>query len=212
MLDWISPRGQPLNPPLTRNIKINRGFHHERTGFLLCPAGLDWSNLEYEYISLFDCSLTSHRIKDKLRSGEMAVKGDHWPIFLYQDHTYDPSDPWNGLFRNAILVSVRVTYHDIKSTMTWFALSGLQTHFHLSKFGREGAQGHAIRQCPYPWNDTSHNAVNRICSHPGKWLSCLSVFLGIHQLWCRSDSHCLRRRYFLEQTWRQTPRDSMIQF
>ena len=46
VLDWITPRGQTLNPPLTRNVKTDRGFHHERTGALLCPADLDWSNTE----------------------------------------------------------------------------------------------------------------------------------------------------------------------
>jgi hypothetical protein len=46
VLDWITPRGQPLNPSLARNVKTDRGFHHERTGALLCPAGLDWSNTE----------------------------------------------------------------------------------------------------------------------------------------------------------------------
>lgn len=46
ILDWIVPRGQALIPPLARNIKTDRGFHHERTGALLCPAGLDWSDPE----------------------------------------------------------------------------------------------------------------------------------------------------------------------
>ncbi|KAG2045968.1 hypothetical protein BDR06DRAFT_840534, partial [Suillus hirtellus] len=46
VLDWITPKGQNLVPPLARNVKVNRGFHHERTGALLCPAGLDWSNSE----------------------------------------------------------------------------------------------------------------------------------------------------------------------
>jgi hypothetical protein len=46
ILDWITPRGQSLNPPLARNIKSDRGFHHERTGALLCPAGFDWSEVE----------------------------------------------------------------------------------------------------------------------------------------------------------------------
>jgi hypothetical protein len=46
ILDWITPRGQSLNPPLARNVKMDRGFHHDRTGALLCPAGLDWSNNE----------------------------------------------------------------------------------------------------------------------------------------------------------------------
>ena len=52
VLDWITPRGQPLSPPLTRNVKVDRGYHHEHTGVLLCPAGLDWSNAEYAYLTV----------------------------------------------------------------------------------------------------------------------------------------------------------------
>jgi hypothetical protein len=55
--------------------------------------------------------LTPSRIKAKLRSGEMAVSGDQWPIFVYQGYTYDPEDPWNGLLRSTILVSVSVNDH-----------------------------------------------------------------------------------------------------
>jgi len=47
ILDWITPRGQLLSPPLGRNVKMDRSFQHERTGALLCPAGLDWANTEY---------------------------------------------------------------------------------------------------------------------------------------------------------------------
>ncbi|KIM89596.1 hypothetical protein PILCRDRAFT_60503 [Piloderma croceum F 1598] len=83
VLAWITPRGQPLNPPLFHNVKSDRGFHHERTGALLCPCGLDWSNVD----------------------GEMPVSGDQWPIFVYQGYTYDPDDPWNGLLWSTILVS-----------------------------------------------------------------------------------------------------------
>jgi hypothetical protein len=46
ILEWIVPMGQSLNPPLSRNVKVDRGFHHERTGFFLCPAGMDWSDPE----------------------------------------------------------------------------------------------------------------------------------------------------------------------
>ncbi|KAG1902986.1 uncharacterized protein F5891DRAFT_1127521 [Suillus fuscotomentosus] len=88
VLDWITPKGQSLVPPLARNVKIDRGFHHERTGALLCPAGLDWSNAE---------------TKTKLRNGEIIVTGDQWPLFLYTDYHYDPEDPWNGLLRSALL-------------------------------------------------------------------------------------------------------------
>lgn len=46
ILEWITPKGQALIPPLSRHLKMDRGFNHERTGALLCPAGLDWSNQE----------------------------------------------------------------------------------------------------------------------------------------------------------------------
>lgn len=63
MLEWITPRGQPLNPSLARNVKIDRGYHHERTGALLCPAGLDWSNAAYELIFVYYYTLT-HILQD----------------------------------------------------------------------------------------------------------------------------------------------------
>lgn len=46
ILDWITPRGESLRPPLSRNVKTDRGYYHERTGALLCPADLDWSDPE----------------------------------------------------------------------------------------------------------------------------------------------------------------------
>lgn len=46
VLDWITPRDAPLNPPLSRNVKTNRGYHHPTTGALLCPAGIDWKDKE----------------------------------------------------------------------------------------------------------------------------------------------------------------------
>jgi hypothetical protein len=45
VLEWLVPRGQVVIPPLSRNIKSDRGFNHEVTGALLCPAGLDWSDV-----------------------------------------------------------------------------------------------------------------------------------------------------------------------
>jgi hypothetical protein len=36
----------------------------------------------------------------------MGVSGDQWPIFLYHGFFYDSEDPWNGLFRSTLLVSV----------------------------------------------------------------------------------------------------------
>ncbi|KAG2109824.1 hypothetical protein DEU56DRAFT_749918 [Suillus clintonianus] len=88
VLEWLVPRGQVVIPPLSRNIKSDRGFNHEVTGALLCPAGLDWSNAE---------------TKQGLMSGETAVRGDQWPMFLYTGYVYDPEDPWKGLLRSEIL-------------------------------------------------------------------------------------------------------------
>lgn len=89
VLDWITPQGVPLNPPLSRNVKTNRGFHHNAAGALLCPAGVDWGDPE---------------VRKKLASGELAVSGDQWPMLVYANQQYDPDDPWSGLFKNQILV------------------------------------------------------------------------------------------------------------
>jgi hypothetical protein len=44
IVDWLSPPNEPLIPPIARNVKVDRGFNHQATGALLCPAGVDWSD------------------------------------------------------------------------------------------------------------------------------------------------------------------------
>lgn len=111
IIDWITPKGQSLNPHIPRNVKSGRGFHHDRTGALLCPAGLDWSNVEYVHFILlrylFGLNKT-RRTRTKLANGEMQVAGDQWPVFLYANYMYDSDDPWNGLLRSGLLVCVSV--------------------------------------------------------------------------------------------------------
>ena len=46
IINWITPKGQSIKPHIPRNVKAGRGFNHERTGALLCPASLDWNNLQ----------------------------------------------------------------------------------------------------------------------------------------------------------------------
>jgi hypothetical protein len=63
--------------------------------------------------------LIINRTKENLRSGEMSVCGDQWPIFLYAHHTYDADDPWCGLLRSRLLVCVsghifRAAYRSIE--------------------------------------------------------------------------------------------------
>ncbi|KAJ3550552.1 hypothetical protein NMY22_g398 [Coprinellus aureogranulatus] len=90
IIDWITPPGGSLHPPLSRNVKTDRGFFHNATGELLCPATLDWADEE---------------IQKQLKAGEIVVSGDNWPIFLYRDHTVNLDNPWEGLFQGTLLVS-----------------------------------------------------------------------------------------------------------
>ncbi|KAG2131482.1 hypothetical protein BD769DRAFT_1627750 [Suillus cothurnatus] len=99
ILEWLIPRGQALIPPLSQNIKSDRGFNHEVTGALLCPAGLDWLNAE---------------TKQSLKSSETVVRGDQWPMFLYAGYVYNPEDPWTGLLRSEILIFIRFFWQGFK--------------------------------------------------------------------------------------------------
>ncbi|KAH6890794.1 hypothetical protein BKA70DRAFT_1234416 [Coprinopsis sp. MPI-PUGE-AT-0042] len=89
IIDWITPRGELLLPPLQRNIKTNRGFHHDRTGQLLCPVTMDW---------------TCIHTRQRLRSRELVPTGEQWPLFLYENYIFDAENPWRGLLRGPLLV------------------------------------------------------------------------------------------------------------
>ncbi|KAH6879973.1 hypothetical protein BKA70DRAFT_1378292 [Coprinopsis sp. MPI-PUGE-AT-0042] len=80
IIDWITPRGQNLEPPLMRNVKADRGFYHDRTGELLTREGL--------------------------RTGTICVAGDQWLLFVYAGYTYNSANIWKGLFRSTLLVWV----------------------------------------------------------------------------------------------------------
>lgn len=114
MIDWITPRGESLVPTIARNSKCERGYGHDKTGGLLCPANLDWSKDECVFNSLvrinFDLMRFDCRVKEMLRSGNYSVAGDQWPILLYKDEVYDSENPWRGLFRNRLLVLVMHTH------------------------------------------------------------------------------------------------------
>ena len=70
---------------------------------LLDMIGQTWSRLS---VRIFVAKANSDRIKEKLRSGQLQVAGDQWPIFLYANYVYDQDDPWNGLLHSGILISV----------------------------------------------------------------------------------------------------------
>jgi hypothetical protein len=75
VLDWITPKGQVLAPPLSRNLKVNRGFHHEMTGRLLCPAGVDWGDEEYVILASRCCVLSCPSGQNEGRSEKRRNNG-----------------------------------------------------------------------------------------------------------------------------------------
>jgi len=72
-------------------------------------------------------------VREQLENNEMTVAGDQWPLLLYADCKYDPEDPWDGLFRNKLLVWVYFYcfIYDIHLIETSL---GFQTHIHFSEF------------------------------------------------------------------------------
>jgi hypothetical protein len=65
VIDWITPDGQTLHPPLSRTLKMDRGFQHEVTGRFLCPVGLDWNDGECVVSSTFSRQVTIQLIRIK---------------------------------------------------------------------------------------------------------------------------------------------------
>ncbi|KAF6751500.1 hypothetical protein DFP72DRAFT_816427, partial [Ephemerocybe angulata] len=90
IIDWITPPGGSLVPPLSRNIKTDRGYYHYTTGRLLCPVVLDWEDEE---------------VRKSLRSGEIVVSGNDWHSFLYVGYKLNPEKPWEGFLRSDLLLS-----------------------------------------------------------------------------------------------------------
>lgn len=64
-------------------------------------------------------SLIVFRTRRGLRSGEISVSGDSWPIFLYQNSQFNIDNPWDGLLQGTLLVTVSTTtYPQIYHVLT----------------------------------------------------------------------------------------------
>ena len=98
---------------------------------------MDWSDPEWVIFRLPDVNfaqLTWASVKQKLRSGEISVSGDQWPIFLYANYKFDPEEPWKGLLKSSILVSVSAWWYYINSWLMPLFLTILRlisTFLHL---------------------------------------------------------------------------------
>jgi hypothetical protein len=144
-----------------------------------CYAPLAWTGPAmstdpyYLGFPLLICS----RIKEKLRNGEISVSGDHWPVFLYHGYNYDPEDPWNGLLRSALLVSVSPdsACFQLKRIITFL---GLQTYIYIPELRRQRTQSHSIGQCSYPRDDTCYATFYRLRCYPSSMIRRLRVLFS----------------------------------
>jgi len=188
IIDWITLKGQSLIPHIPHSTKSGCGFNHDLTGALLCPAGLDWNNVEWVIIlSVFRYLPCGSGFAKSL---EMARY--KWPIFVYTNYTYDLEDPWNRLLRSGLLVSV-----SSNGMIHWmiidFTNAGLQTHFHVPQFHRSGTQGNVLWKCPHPWHALSDEGISCLCCHTGKY-GWMLFFNGL--TFCRYALHWHRPKYF----------------
>ncbi|KAF8512577.1 hypothetical protein JB92DRAFT_2550005, partial [Gautieria morchelliformis] len=71
--------------------KANCGFNYPLTGCLLCLAKLDYTDLS---------------IQQQLKSGEYDLQPTDWPLFFYENDTYNSDDEIQGLLRSKLLVQV----------------------------------------------------------------------------------------------------------
>ncbi|KAG1894789.1 uncharacterized protein F5891DRAFT_961132 [Suillus fuscotomentosus] len=88
--EWVNRDFKPTHP-VDPDDKHSRGFTHDVCGKLLCPAELDWNNLDVRT-----------GIRD--RSEGHVVTDLSFPAFLYDKYTTDPNDLEEGLFKGKILI------------------------------------------------------------------------------------------------------------
>ncbi|RXW22181.1 hypothetical protein EST38_g3669 [Candolleomyces aberdarensis] len=43
-------------------------------------------------------------VRRQLREKELQIPGNLWPMFVYENETYDDEEPWKGLFRGDLIV------------------------------------------------------------------------------------------------------------
>ncbi|KAG1727199.1 hypothetical protein EDD22DRAFT_961293 [Suillus occidentalis] len=87
---WINQDFRP-SALLRPDDKQMRGFAHDVCGKLLCPAEWDWND---------------DRVKSGIRdrTSEFIVSENSWPLFLYENYSFDNTNLEKGLFQSKILI------------------------------------------------------------------------------------------------------------
>lgn len=116
------------------------------------------------------------RIQRELKSGQLVPSGDLWPRFIYRGHTYDPANPWEGLLRGGLLVSVSllpcVSVNDVLDVGSPHNEPGIQTRFYVPQLcwaNDEWVKGDPVFQFPNPWDEDCNGSSNCIYRNPSKF-------------------------------------------
>lgn len=109
-----------------------------------------------------------HSIRKQLRNKELTITGSHWPIFVYKNETYDPENPWKGLFRNGLLINVRRRPYMNEPRMNYLpAIVGVQAHFHVPKLSRRRTESNSIRKCENSRHEPCYSRIVGVYIHTG---------------------------------------------
>jgi hypothetical protein len=77
-------------------------------GSSVLPSTIGTPLSKFERSALFVTNgLCRHRDKIRDLHPDFVVTANSWPIFLYEDYKYDPTEPAKGLFKGSILLKVR---------------------------------------------------------------------------------------------------------
>jgi hypothetical protein len=142
------------------------------------------------------------RTKEKLRNGEIIVSGDQLPLFIYQSYHYDPEDPWNGLLRSSLLVSVcscRFRPTRGPNVHIFARLTNISLHPQVPSRRSPKRLGRGTRESmgwPKSHPLQSHTLQLRFALRLHSWLSRYSYTFDI----LRSVLLCLRPLFFLGRT------------
>ncbi|KAG0695110.1 hypothetical protein DFH29DRAFT_814520, partial [Suillus ampliporus] len=87
VVSWLTELFHPLDPPLCTTIKDDHRFVHNTTSMLLCPVKYVWT-------------------KDKIRDRDLdfLVTAYSWPVFMYNDYSFDSANIEKGLFHSTLLL------------------------------------------------------------------------------------------------------------
>ncbi|KAF8532286.1 hypothetical protein JB92DRAFT_3244319 [Gautieria morchelliformis] len=89
---YLRPTSNPFSPPLSITDKVIRGFRHPQLAHLIRPLG---------WLAEFD---DSEIFRQQLADGKKLAHPHDWPLFLFDEETFDMEDLFKSFLCNEMLV------------------------------------------------------------------------------------------------------------